>query len=51
MATFRGSVAADFRDPARIRTDPGLDPLRTPDDFRFSMMDLAMAAEPFARVE
>jgi hypothetical protein len=51
MATLCRAIAAGFHDPARIQTDPGLDSLRDRDDFRLPMMDLAMAAEPFARVE
>jgi hypothetical protein len=51
MTTLCRAIAAGFRDPARIRTDSGLYSPRTRDDSRLIMMDLALPADPFARVE
>src|SRR5262249_52162577 len=51
MTALRQAVEAGYRDLAHLRSDPDLDPLRRRPDFRLLMMDLAMPAEPFARVE
>jgi hypothetical protein len=48
MATLRRAVAGGYRDRANMRTDTDLDPLRSREDFRLLMMDLAMPGEPFA---
>jgi eukaryotic-like serine/threonine-protein kinase len=49
MAILHRAVAGGFRDIGLLRVESGLDPLRSRDDFRLLMMDLAMPAEPFAR--
>jgi hypothetical protein len=43
----RKAAAAGYASPARFRTDPNLDPLRSRTDFRELLMDLAFPAEPF----
>ena len=48
MAILRRAVAGGYRDPDHLRVEPGLDPLRSRDDFRLLMMDLAFPDEPFA---
>ena len=49
MAILRRAVAGGYRDVDHLRVEPGLNPLRTRDDFQLLMMDLAFPAEPFAR--
>jgi transposase InsO family protein len=49
MDWLRQAVAAGYRNLALMRGDPTLDPLRSRDDFRLLMMDLAMPAEPFSK--
>jgi serine/threonine protein kinase len=51
MEILRRAVAGGYRDDARMRRDPDLDPLRTRLDFRLLMMDLAFPADPFARAD
>jgi serine/threonine protein kinase/tetratricopeptide (TPR) repeat protein len=48
MAILRRAVAGGYRDIGLFRVESGLDSLRSRDDFRLLMMDLAMPAEPFA---
>ncbi len=48
MAILRQEVAAGYRDADLLRVEPGLAPLRSREDFRSMMMDLAFPAEPFA---
>jgi hypothetical protein len=48
MAILRRAVAGGYRNIGLLRVEPGLDPLRSSDDFRRLMMDLAFPAEPFA---
>jgi serine/threonine-protein kinase len=48
MVILRRVVACGYRDIDLIRVEPGLDPLRSRDDFRRLLMDLAFPAEPFA---
>ncbi len=48
MALLRRAVAGGYRDFAHFRAEPGLDPLRSRDDFRLMMMDLAFPDVPFA---
>ena len=43
------AVAAGYRNLAWMRTDTDLDPLRSREDFRLLLMDLAFPAEPFIR--
>jgi tetratricopeptide (TPR) repeat protein len=50
MDALRRAVDTGFRDLDRMQADTRLDPLRTRDDFRLLMLDLALPAEPFARV-
>jgi hypothetical protein len=42
------AVGMGYRDAHAWRTDSALDPLRSRDDFRLLMMDVAFPAEPFA---
>ena len=48
MAWLRRAVAAGYRNPAYLASDSDLDPLRSRDDFRALMADLAFPADPFA---
>ena len=48
MALLHTAVAMGYRSPGALRTEEALDPLRSRDDFKLLMMDLAMPAEPFA---
>ena len=48
MALLRRAVAGGYRDLDHFQAEPGLDPLRSRDDFRLMMMDLAFPDEPFA---
>ncbi len=48
MALLLRAVAMGYRNPDSFRTADALDPLRSRDDFKLLMMDLAMPAEPFA---
>jgi hypothetical protein len=41
-------IPMGYRNPDTYRTEDALDPLRSRDDFKLLMMDLAMPAEPFA---
>jgi serine/threonine-protein kinase len=49
MRGLHRAVAAGYRNVALMRRDHDLDPLRSRDDFRLLMMDLAMPDDPFAR--
>ena len=42
------AVAMGYRNANEIRIESALDPLRSRDDFRLLMMDVAFPAEPFA---
>jgi tetratricopeptide (TPR) repeat protein len=48
MAILQQVSASGYLDPDLLRVEPGLDPLRSRDDFRLLMMDQAFPAEPFA---
>jgi serine/threonine-protein kinase len=48
MTILRREVAGGFRDVALLRVEPGLDALRSRDDFRQMMTDLVFPIEPFA---
>ena len=48
MTLLRRAVASGHRDFAHCQAEPGLDPLRSRDDFRLMMMDLAFPDVPFA---
>jgi serine/threonine-protein kinase len=48
MAILRRAIAAGYNDIDLIRVEPGLDPLRSRDDFRRLMSDLTFPADPFA---
>jgi hypothetical protein len=48
MAILRREVAGGYRDFALLRVEPGLEALRSRDDFRQMMMDLVFPDEPFA---
>jgi hypothetical protein len=48
MEILRRAVISSRARRASIQTEPGLNPLRSRDDFRLLMMDLAMPADPFA---
>jgi hypothetical protein len=47
MTLLRKAVAMNYRSAA-FRTEDALDSLRGRPDFQLLMMDLAMAADPFA---
>jgi hypothetical protein len=49
MALLRRAAAVGHRNPDAYRTEDALDPLRSRDDFRVLMMDLAMPDDAFAR--
>ena len=51
MDLLRRAVAMGFRDVHDLRTESALEPLRSRDDFRLLMMDLAFPTDPFARAE
>ena len=46
MALLRRAVAMDYRSPDAYRTEDALDPLRSRDDFRRLIMDLAFPSDP-----
>jgi eukaryotic-like serine/threonine-protein kinase len=46
---LRGACAAGFRNPAGMRTNSNLDPLRSRPDFQILLMDLEFPVDPFAR--
>jgi hypothetical protein len=48
MAILDQAFAGGYRAPGLLRVEPGLDPLRSRDDFRLLMLDQAFPAEPFA---
>jgi serine/threonine-protein kinase len=48
MTLLHKAVGMGYRNPAAYRTEDALDPLRTRDDFKLLMMDLAMPERPFA---
>ena len=48
MDALRRAVALGFVNPAHIRLDSDLDPLRDREDFKLLMLDLAMPANPIA---
>jgi serine/threonine-protein kinase len=48
LEILRRAVAAGYRDVARMRRDPDLDPLRSHLAFQLLLMDLAFPADPFA---
>jgi serine/threonine-protein kinase len=49
MDLLRRAVAVGYRDPVMFRSETALDPLRSRDDFRLLLMDMAFPAEPFAQ--
>src|SRR5262249_4350715 len=49
MAVLRQAITAGYRDGARMRRDPDLEPLRSRPDFWLLMMDLAFPSDPLAR--
>jgi len=49
MEWLRRAVAMGYRNVNEIRIESALDRLRSRDDFRLMMMDVAFPAEPFAR--
>jgi hypothetical protein len=51
VALLHKAVGVGYRNPDAYRTEDALDPLRSRDDFRLLMMDLAMPADPFARAD
>jgi hypothetical protein len=48
MHWLHRAVARGYRNVALMQRDHNLDPLRSRDDFRLLMMDLAMPDDPFA---
>jgi eukaryotic-like serine/threonine-protein kinase len=51
IALLRRAVLNGYRGAVAFATEAALDPLRERSDFRLLMMDLAMPADPFARVQ
>jgi hypothetical protein len=51
MGWLRRAVAVGYRNANEVRIESALDPLRSRDEFRLIMMDLAFPAEPFALTE
>jgi hypothetical protein len=47
MEILRRAILSSRARRASIRTERGLDPLRSREDFRLLMMDLAMPPDPF----
>jgi serine/threonine-protein kinase len=47
----RRAIAARYDSPARFRTDPNFDPLRSRADFRELLMDVGFPAEPFETID
>jgi hypothetical protein len=45
------AVAMGYRNANEIRVESALDPLRSRDDFKLLMMDVAFPAEVFAQIE
>jgi serine/threonine-protein kinase len=48
MATLQRAIVAGYREPAHMRQDTDLDPIRSRPDFRALMLDLEFPANPFA---
>jgi serine/threonine-protein kinase len=48
MGALTQAASMGDQDANALRTEPALDPLRSRDDFRVVMMDMAFPAEPFA---
>jgi hypothetical protein len=51
MGWLRRAVGVGYRNANEVRIESALDPLRSRDDFRLIIMDLAFPAEPFAPTE
>jgi hypothetical protein len=49
MAILRRAIDGGYREVGLIRVEPELDPLRSRDDFRVLLLDLAFPADPFPR--
>jgi len=49
MALLRKAADSGYCNPDAYRKETALDPLRSRDDFRLLMMDMAFPAGPFAR--
>ena len=45
---LRRAVGVGYRNANEVRIESALDPLRSRDDFRLLLLDLAFPAEPFA---
>ena len=48
IAALSRAAGMGYRDVHAWRTDSALEPLRSRDDFRLLMMEVAFPAEPFA---
>jgi len=48
MSLLHKAVGMGYREAYAFRTESALDPLRSRDEFKLLMMDLAMPASPFA---
>jgi hypothetical protein len=48
MEWLRQAIARGYRNKIQLRLESALDPLRSRDDFKLLMLDLAMPANPFA---
>jgi tetratricopeptide (TPR) repeat protein len=51
IESLRRAVGVGYRNANEVRIESALDPLRSRDDFRLIMMDLAFPVEPFALTE
>jgi eukaryotic-like serine/threonine-protein kinase len=49
MALLKKDVSMVYRGSHTVRTESALDPLRSRDDFRLLMLDLAFPAQPLAQ--
>jgi hypothetical protein len=48
---LRRAVGVGYRNANEVRIESALDPLRSRDDFKLLMMDVAFLAEVFAQIE
>jgi tetratricopeptide (TPR) repeat protein len=49
MESLRQAIAVGYRDASQLRIESALASLRSRDDFKLLMMDLAMPADPFSK--
>ncbi len=51
VKSLRRAVAAGWKQCAHMRADTDLDPIRTRTDYQMLVLDMAMPADPFARLD